>query len=205
LQPRHHVPSLLPHPLQSCTGDLHCTASPHHDTTCRKPDTTRILPPWHAGSKLCPPAGSPECELPFRGPNQWPKPEWGVPGFQPVMERYCEEMEELMHRWGAGGGGWGGECSAAGAVLAHTPLPHGRMGNQHAGSDCYPCHALMLSAETLLARAARRTNRLLALALDLPPDYFNDKFSQAALTLRPIHYTAEASDPNNGLFAAGGG
>jgi hypothetical protein len=50
-----------------------------------------------------------------------------------------------------------------------------------------------------------RTNRLLALALSLPPNYFLDKFDKAALTLRPIHYTAEGSDPNKGLFAAGGG
>ena len=48
-----------------------------------------------------------------------------------------------------------------------------------------------------------RTNRLLALALDQPADYFDAKFSHPTCTLRPIHYTAEGSDPNNGLFAAG--
>lgn len=48
-----------------------------------------------------------------------------------------------------------------------------------------------------------RVNRLLALALDLPADYFDSKFDRAVMTLRPIHYTAEGSDPERGLFAAG--
>lgn len=42
---------------------------------------------------------------------------------------------------------------------------------------------------------AGRLNRLLAIALDLPPDYFADKFTGPLVALRPLHYNATISNP----------
>ncbi len=46
-----------------------------------------------------------------------------------------------------------------------------------------------------------RLIRLVALALDLPPDYFAPMFGKPMLYLRPLHYAARKSDP--GLVRAG--
>ena len=48
-----------------------------------------------------------------------------------------------------------------------------------------------------------RLVRLIALALRLPLNYFDDKFEKPMAFLRPLHYNEEPSDPKNGLFAAG--
>ena len=44
---------------------------------------------------------------------------------------------------------------------------------------------------------------LIASALDLPRGYFEPHFVDPILTLRPIHYTAEQSDVEGGVFGAG--
>ena len=41
----------------------------------------------------------------------------------------------------------------------------------------------------------RRALRLMALALDLPPTWFLDRFERPILTLRPLHYSATLSKP----------
>ena len=48
-----------------------------------------------------------------------------------------------------------------------------------------------------------RIMRLLALALELPATFFDDKFTKPMLFLRPLHYTPEPSDPSKGIFGAG--
>ncbi|KAG2449269.1 hypothetical protein HYH02_005426 [Chlamydomonas schloesseri] len=48
-----------------------------------------------------------------------------------------------------------------------------------------------------------RLLRLLALSLGLPADHFTPMFSQPLVTLRPLHYAAEVSDPGAGVFGAG--
>lgn len=40
-------------------------------------------------------------------------------------------------------------------------------------------------------------------ALDLPEGYLHPYFEDPILTLRPIHYTAEVSDVQDGVFGAG--
>lgn len=45
--------------------------------------------------------------------------------------------------------------------------------------------------------------RLLALALRLPGDFFEDKFRKPSIFLRPLHYTDDVSSEKDGLFAAG--
>ena len=40
-----------------------------------------------------------------------------------------------------------------------------------------------------------RLLRLLALALDLPPEHFHPMFSKPMLFLRPLHYIARKSQP----------
>lgn len=44
---------------------------------------------------------------------------------------------------------------------------------------------------------------LLALALRLPRDFFDDKFKKPMTFLRPLHYTDDVSSEREGLFAAG--
>eukprot|EP00887_Chlorella_sp_A99_P005495 scaffold1.g5495.t1 len=48
-----------------------------------------------------------------------------------------------------------------------------------------------------------RLLRVLALALGLPADHFGPCFSRPMLALRPLHYPATRSRPEEGLFAAG--
>lgn len=48
-----------------------------------------------------------------------------------------------------------------------------------------------------------RLVRLIALALRLPRDYFDEKFQKPMAFLRPLHYTAEVSNVEGGQFAAG--
>ena len=40
-------------------------------------------------------------------------------------------------------------------------------------------------------------------ALGLPAGFFDSNFDNPILILRPIHYTAEQSDINDGVFGAG--
>ena len=46
-----------------------------------------------------------------------------------------------------------------------------------------------------------RLVRLVALAMDLPPDYFEPYFGNPLIDLRFIHYTADVSDPEAGIFS----
>ncbi|EFJ48980.1 hypothetical protein VOLCADRAFT_59825, partial [Volvox carteri f. nagariensis] len=48
-----------------------------------------------------------------------------------------------------------------------------------------------------------RLLRLVALSLDLPPDYFAAAFDRPMVALRPLHYSGERSDPGAGVFGAG--
>ena len=48
-----------------------------------------------------------------------------------------------------------------------------------------------------------RLLRLLALSLDLPAEHFTPMFTAPLVTLRPLHYAAEVSDPGAGVFGAG--
>ena len=43
------------------------------------------------------PADSPEAQLPFHGPNQWPSAEL-VPRFKPVMQEYLRALGGLSSR-----------------------------------------------------------------------------------------------------------
>uniref|UniRef100_A0A7R9YQ36 Fe2OG dioxygenase domain-containing protein n=1 Tax=Chlamydomonas euryale TaxID=1486919 RepID=A0A7R9YQ36_9CHLO len=45
--------------------------------------------------------------------------------------------------------------------------------------------------------------RLVALALDLPPDHFDPHFQQPIVSLRPLHYSGTKSAPGDGVFGAG--
>ncbi|GLI63800.1 hypothetical protein VaNZ11_006885 [Volvox africanus] len=48
-----------------------------------------------------------------------------------------------------------------------------------------------------------RLLRLLALSLGLPEAYFAPMFDRPMVTLRPLHYSGEVSDPGAGVFGAG--
>ncbi|GAB4817605.1 hypothetical protein N2152v2_004651 [Parachlorella kessleri] len=48
-----------------------------------------------------------------------------------------------------------------------------------------------------------RMLRLLALSLGLPPGYFHPFFTRPMLALRPLHYSATPSRPQDGLYGAG--
>ena len=42
----------------------------------------------------------------------------------------------------------------------------------------------------------QRALRLVALALDLPPTWFLDRFQRPILNMRPLHYSATVSKPD---------
>jgi isopenicillin N synthase-like dioxygenase len=48
-----------------------------------------------------------------------------------------------------------------------------------------------------------RLLRLLAISLDLPPDFFLAFYQQPMYTLRPLHYPGRISEPSNGIMGAG--
>ena len=50
---------------------------------------------------------------------------------------------------------------------------------------------------------ARRLMPVFATALGLPPDFFDDKFDRPTALLRPLKYAAAASNPQQGVMAAG--
>lgn len=54
-----------------------------------------------------------------------------------------------------------------------------------------------------MTRLGLQLVRLLALALRLPAEFFNDKFEKPMTFLRPLHYTDDISSEKEGLFAAG--
>lgn len=54
-----------------------------------------------------------------------------------------------------------------------------------------------------MAAIAYRVVELIALALDLPKDHFQDDFSFPLDALRLLHYAAEDSHPDEGVFACG--
>lgn len=53
-----------------------------------------------------------------------------------------------------------------------------------------------------MRRVCCRLLRLMALAVDLPADWFADKFADGMGTLTPIHYTPGVSRPGQ-MFGAG--
>ena len=44
---------------------------------------------------------------------------------------------------------------------------------------------------------------LLALALRLPKNFFDEKFKKPMIFLRPLHYTDDISSEKDGIFASG--
>jgi len=61
----------------------------------------------------------------------------------------------------------------------------------------------MLSYSKTMHCLASKILRLLSLALDLPPHYFDDKFSDPLMMLRLLHYDATESEPSEGVLGAG--
>jgi isopenicillin N synthase-like dioxygenase len=45
--------------------------------------------------------------------------------------------------------------------------------------------------------------RLIAIALDMPPHYFDKDFTEPMVALRLLHYEATKSEPEKGVFAGG--
>ena len=54
---------------------------------------------------------------------------------------------------------------------------------------------VMSAAFDGLYALGRRALRLMALALDLPPTWFLDRFQRPILNMRPLHYSAMLSKP----------
>lgn len=56
---------------------------------------------------------------------------------------------------------------------------------------------------TYLGTHCRRLLRLIALSLGLPADHFASFFSSPMIFLRPLHYAAQVSKPDDGVYGAG--
>jgi len=54
-----------------------------------------------------------------------------------------------------------------------------------------------------MSEVGKKVVRLLALALELPGDYFDASFSAPMTTVRLLHYSNQLSKPERGIFAAG--
>ncbi|KAK9829658.1 hypothetical protein WJX72_007150 [[Myrmecia] bisecta] len=63
--------------------------------------------------------------------------------------------------------------------------------------------ATMLQYYDAMHAVADRVLRLIALALDLPADWFADKFDKPAANIRCVHYVEDANDPDKGIFGVG--
>lgn len=96
-----------------------------------------------------------------------------APGFKPVMQAYHRAMASLSLR-----------------CVAQLPLFSQRSSaveTLRCDACCKCCRVLPLIAE----------------ALHLPHGYFVERFTNPLMTLRPIHYTAEESRPDQGVLGAG--
>mmetsp|Transcript_44767 Transcript_44767/g.173698 ORF Transcript_44767/g.173698 Transcript_44767/m.173698 type:complete len:312 (-) Transcript_44767:1925-2860(-) len=62
----------------------------------------------------------------------------------------------------------------------------------------------MLKYNELMHDTCKKLNHLIAIALDLPADYFDGMFGRDTISaLRPVHYSEQLSDPENGRFGTG--
>jgi isopenicillin N synthase-like dioxygenase len=55
----------------------------------------------------------------------------------------------------------------------------------------------------VLSLLSYRLLEMIAMSLDLPQDWFDDKFDRPMTALRPLHYSGRLSDASKGIFAAG--
>ncbi|KAK9800874.1 hypothetical protein WJX73_003920 [Symbiochloris irregularis] len=84
---------------------------------------------------------------------------------------------------------------------AQLPL-HGT--NQWPPADMAPGFKPVMQAyHKAMAALSLRVLPLIAEALHLPREYFLERFTNPLMTLRPIHYTAEESKPDQGVLGAG--
>jgi len=70
-------------------------------------------------------------------------------------------------------------------------------------ADCKDWKDIMNEYFDAILKLGLRVIGYLALALDLPENYFNDSFSVPMAALRLLHYSSEPSAPDKGLFACG--
>jgi isopenicillin N synthase-like dioxygenase len=70
-------------------------------------------------------------------------------------------------------------------------------------SDCAAFQATMEMYFEKISAVAFRVVRLIALAIGLQENYFDDAFSEPLAVLRLLHYAAEKSRPDEGVFACG--
>jgi isopenicillin N synthase-like dioxygenase len=83
----------------------------------------------------------------------------------------------------------------------HLPL---HVPNRWPAEDLCPgFRAAMEDYHSALQALSNRLLRVLALALDMPVDFFADKFDRPVATLRPLHYPPRVGDPNAGELGAG--
>lgn len=66
-----------------------------------------------------------------------------------------------------------------------------------------PFRAPMRAYHAACVRLCRSLMRPFALALDMPPDFFDDMFTHPTALLRPLRYAAARSRPEEGVLAAG--
>ncbi|KAF7144334.1 hypothetical protein RHSIM_Rhsim05G0040400 [Rhododendron simsii] len=131
------------------------------------------------------PENDPDWHKPFYGPNVWPTADI-LPGWRETMEKYHREAFENKH------------CSVSTNVKGEK-------------SCTLPCgldaDAGEIDGRVLLVthKVAKAVARIIALALNLEIDYFDQQemLGKPIATLRLIHYEGRISDPVKGIFGAG--
>lgn len=75
--------------------------------------------------------------------------------------------------------------------------------NEDIDLDCLLWKDTMNDYFEIMKSVGFRIVQLLALAIGLPEDYFDDKFDPPMAILRLLHYSKQKSDPDDGIFACG--
>ena len=123
---------------------------------------------------------------PFHGMNKWPSDQ-DLPGFRKTMEEYHREMHLVAKR-----------CVYFYASMLSV-LQHCRIAFEDLLWSA-TCTTRWLQLDCLLCRLLK----LLAIALDLPANYFEERFSSPVANIRAVHYLqGQPSNPEAGIFGVG--
>jgi isopenicillin N synthase-like dioxygenase len=71
------------------------------------------------------------------------------------------------------------------------------------GEDCDEFRRVMETYFDEISHVALHVVRLIALAIGLPEDFFDASFTEPLAALRLLHYSAEQSQPDEGIYACG--
>lgn len=150
---------------------------------------------------------SEEAKLPLHGPNQWPSEVmrgWSPPHRRcPCTVLLTTEAATALNN----NRGWGrtGDSPQGDQRQPPNPPPSSSLTQTlHRCQELVPGYQAATEAyQAAMEALGFRLLRLLGLSLGLGPDYFAPYFTRPMVFLRPLHYSAEVSSEEGGVYAAG--